>query len=286
MSFAGNNGIPPCQHINDTNFSERPGHVILQLVRQRLTGIGINVRDIRLNGSAATHVLSDDTEPTYKDLDLIFAIDMPGTVADDTHGADVCRRAKSKASEDHFRRRKRLDNGPPRLRPTSLPTSPRRKVSSAGEDVSSIEDSGYTSSGSSVSSAPESPMATTCLEQSLLERSLRLRACSIESSSSLASSRCDLSTMAYNHHQSLLRQQHKEECWQKIKDAVIEILLEFMPEGVCRTKMNSIVLSGAYVQKMVKVTTGWDRWSLISLNNNTGTSPRFAFSSAFLLVSV
>ncbi|XP_049869841.1 terminal nucleotidyltransferase 5C isoform X2 [Pectinophora gossypiella] len=39
-------------------------------------GAGINVRDVRLNGGAASHVLADRPQP-YSDIDLIFTADLP-----------------------------------------------------------------------------------------------------------------------------------------------------------------------------------------------------------------
>nr|XP_039260901.1 uncharacterized protein LOC120337241 [Styela clava] len=49
---------------------------LVQMVRDGLTKEGIRVPNVRLNGSAATHVLSADGKHSYKDLDLIFAVDM------------------------------------------------------------------------------------------------------------------------------------------------------------------------------------------------------------------
>lgn len=46
------------------------------MVCLRLKNEGILVPSVRLNGSAATHVLSDDGKHPYKDLDLIFSIDL------------------------------------------------------------------------------------------------------------------------------------------------------------------------------------------------------------------
>jgi len=40
-------------------------------------GAGMKVRDIRLNGGCASHVLATQTQP-YNDLDLIFAVDLTG----------------------------------------------------------------------------------------------------------------------------------------------------------------------------------------------------------------
>uniref|UniRef100_H2Z3D3 polynucleotide adenylyltransferase n=1 Tax=Ciona savignyi TaxID=51511 RepID=H2Z3D3_CIOSA len=119
---------------------------LIQMVCDRLECSGVKVKSVRLNGSAATHVLSDQAIPTYKDLDLIFAIEPP----------------------------------------------------------------------------PEASLPT-------------------------------------------------------IKDTVMEILLELLPEGVMLGKMTNVVLGGAYVQKMVKVANEADKWSLISLNNNTGRNLELKF---------
>nr|CAG4636185.1 EOG090X06J2 [Eubosmina coregoni] len=55
--------------------------------------------------------------------------------------------------------------------------------------------------------------------------------------------------------------------YDRIKTAVLDALLDFLPAGVSRTRMLSCSLKEAYVSKMVKVTEG-DRWSLISLGTN------------------
>ena len=55
--------------------------------------------------------------------------------------------------------------------------------------------------------------------------------------------------------------------YDRIKTAVLDSLLDFLPAGVSRTRMLSCSLKEAYVSKMVKVTEG-DRWSLISLGTN------------------
>ncbi|CAI9734203.1 Hypothetical predicted protein [Octopus vulgaris] len=49
---------------------------LIQLVRQKLKSEGVHVRDMRLNGGAASYVLETDTSQTYNDLDLIFGIDL------------------------------------------------------------------------------------------------------------------------------------------------------------------------------------------------------------------
>ena len=55
--------------------------------------------------------------------------------------------------------------------------------------------------------------------------------------------------------------------YDRIKTAVLDSLLDFLPAGVSRSRMLSCSLKEAYVSKMVKVTEG-DRWSLISLGTN------------------
>lgn len=49
---------------------------IVKVVRSRMEERKINVRDVRLNGSAASHVLHEDSGLGYKDLDLIFCADL------------------------------------------------------------------------------------------------------------------------------------------------------------------------------------------------------------------
>ncbi|XP_076006654.1 terminal nucleotidyltransferase 5A [Genypterus blacodes] len=51
---------------------------IVKVVRSRMEEKQIHVRDVRLNGSAASHVLHEDSGLGYKDLDLIFCADMKG----------------------------------------------------------------------------------------------------------------------------------------------------------------------------------------------------------------
>lgn len=52
--------------------------LIVKVVRRRLAEKHIGVRDVRLNGSAASHVLHQDSGLGYKDLDLIFCADLRG----------------------------------------------------------------------------------------------------------------------------------------------------------------------------------------------------------------
>lgn len=62
----------------------------------------------------------------------------------------------------------------------------------------------------------------------------------------------------------------------KVRSAVLESLLNFLPEGVNKKRISSCSLKEAYVHKMVKVNDG-DRWSLISLSNNRGRNVELKF---------
>uniref|UniRef100_A0A4D5R9T4 polynucleotide adenylyltransferase n=1 Tax=Scolopendra viridis TaxID=118503 RepID=A0A4D5R9T4_SCOVI len=64
--------------------------------------------------------------------------------------------------------------------------------------------------------------------------------------------------------------------YDKVKTAVLDSLLDFLPEGVSKKRISSCSLKEAYVHKMVKVTEG-DRWSLISLSNNRGRNVELKF---------
>lgn len=50
---------------------------IVARVRSCLERSGMPVKDVRLNGSAASHVLVQDPGWGYKDLDVIFRVDLP-----------------------------------------------------------------------------------------------------------------------------------------------------------------------------------------------------------------
>uniref|UniRef100_A0A8C9SVN7 polynucleotide adenylyltransferase n=1 Tax=Scleropages formosus TaxID=113540 RepID=A0A8C9SVN7_SCLFO len=51
---------------------------IVRAVRSRMEERRVAVREVRLNGSAASHVLHEDSGMGYKDLDLIFCADLRG----------------------------------------------------------------------------------------------------------------------------------------------------------------------------------------------------------------
>ncbi|XP_026335882.1 terminal nucleotidyltransferase 5D [Ursus arctos] len=65
--------------------------------------------------------------------------------------------------------------------------------------------------------------------------------------------------------------------FQVVKDAVLGCLLDFLPKGVKKEKITLNTMKEAYVQKMVKVCNKHDRWSLISLSNNTGKNVELKF---------
>ncbi|XP_021958532.1 terminal nucleotidyltransferase 5C [Folsomia candida] len=54
----------------------------------------------------------------------------------------------------------------------------------------------------------------------------------------------------------------------RVKTAVLQALLDLLPENVSRKRMSPCALKEAYVSKMVKVCEG-DRWSLIALGNGS-----------------
>lgn len=72
----------------------------------------------------------------------------------------------------------------------------------------------------------------------------------------------------------------KPEDFQIIKEVVLGCLLDFLPKGVNKDKITALTMKEAYVQKMVKVFTEHDRWSLISLSNNSGKNVELKFVSS------
>ncbi|XP_060092839.1 terminal nucleotidyltransferase 5C [Heteronotia binoei] len=65
--------------------------------------------------------------------------------------------------------------------------------------------------------------------------------------------------------------------FQLVRDVVLQSLLNFLPEGVSKLKITPMTLKEAYIQKLVKVYTEVDRWSLISLSNNHGRNVELKF---------
>lgn len=65
--------------------------------------------------------------------------------------------------------------------------------------------------------------------------------------------------------------------YDRVKNAVLDALLEFLPGGVNKKRMSSCSLKEGYVNKMVKVSNDADRWSLISLSNNGGRNIELKF---------
>ncbi|KAK0133787.1 Terminal nucleotidyltransferase 5A [Merluccius polli] len=68
-----------------------------------------------------------------------------------------------------------------------------------------------------------------------------------------------------------------EQTFRLVKDVVLDCLLDFLPAGVCKERISPLTLREAYVQKLVKVRNDTDRWSLISLSNNTGKNVELKF---------
>lgn len=60
---------------------------------------------------------------------------------------------------------------------------------------------------------------------------------------------------------------------------MLDCLLDCLPAGVNRERISSATMKEAYVQKMVKVFSEFDRWSLISLSNNSGKNLELKFVS-------
>ncbi|CAL8266287.1 unnamed protein product [Lota lota] len=69
----------------------------------------------------------------------------------------------------------------------------------------------------------------------------------------------------------------RESEFQLVRDVVLGTLLDFLPDGVNKERITAVTLKEAYVQKLVKVNTEQDRWSLISLCNNNGRNVELKF---------
>ncbi|XP_054164124.1 terminal nucleotidyltransferase 5C-like [Oppia nitens] len=62
----------------------------------------------------------------------------------------------------------------------------------------------------------------------------------------------------------------------RVRAAVLDSLLDFLPDITIKKRLSTCSLKEAYVHKMVKVTDG-DRWSLISLSNKSGRNVEIKF---------
>ncbi|XP_061903980.1 terminal nucleotidyltransferase 5C-like [Entelurus aequoreus] len=71
----------------------------------------------------------------------------------------------------------------------------------------------------------------------------------------------------------------RQEDFQVIKEVVLGSLRDLLPSGVKRSKITCLTMKEAYVQKMVKVFTEQDRWSLIALSNNRARTVGLRFVS-------
>ena len=68
-----------------------------------------------------------------------------------------------------------------------------------------------------------------------------------------------------------------ERDFHSIREHVLQSLLCFFPEEYARNQISTCALEEAYVHKQVKVNSGGDRWSLISLHSDTTCSLDFKF---------
>ena len=62
----------------------------------------------------------------------------------------------------------------------------------------------------------------------------------------------------------------------KVRTAVLDSLLDFLPDITIKKRLSTCSIKEGYVHKMVKVTDG-DRWSLISLSNQSGRNVEIKF---------
>lgn len=62
----------------------------------------------------------------------------------------------------------------------------------------------------------------------------------------------------------------------KVRTAVLDSLLDFLPDITIKKRLSTCSIKEGYVHKMVKVTDG-DRWSLISLSNKSGRNVEIKF---------
>lgn len=62
------------------------------------------------------------------------------------------------------------------------------------------------------------------------------------------------------------------------------VILSQLPTDVKRDRLTTEVLLSAYVNKLIKINNENDKWSLISLTNNKGTSWLFYCYNTYVLI--
>ncbi|XP_035263750.1 terminal nucleotidyltransferase 5C-like isoform X2 [Anguilla anguilla] len=224
---------------------------VVRMVRARLQAGGVAVRDVRLNGSTASHVLLEDEGRSYKDLDLIFRVDLPQGAGfhhqeAEFHNQEVefhPQEAEFHPQEAGFHPQEaEFQKQEVEFHPQEAGFQPQEAEFHPQEAGFYPQEAGFypQEAGFHPQEAGFHPQEAGFYPQE-----------------------------AGFHPQ--------EAGFQLVREVVLSCLLDFLPSGVNKEKMSAATLGEAYVEKLVKVSSDGDCWSLISLCNRHGRNVELKF---------
>jgi hypothetical protein len=73
------------------------------------------------------------------------------------------------------------------------------------------------------------------------------------------------------------RSKEEEQRWTTVRDTVMSVLLSFLPADIRRDRLSTDMMVSAYVNKLIKISSETDKWSLISLSNEKGRNLELKF---------
>lgn len=73
------------------------------------------------------------------------------------------------------------------------------------------------------------------------------------------------------------RSKEEEQRWTTVRDTVMSVLLSLLPADIRRDRLSTDMMVSAYVNKLIKISSETDKWSLISLSNEKGRNLELKF---------
>ncbi|KAG5851569.1 hypothetical protein ANANG_G00053060 [Anguilla anguilla] len=224
---------------------------VVRMVRARLQAGGVAVRDVRLNGSTASHVLLEDEGRSYKDLDLIFRVDLP-------QGAGFHHQeAGFQPQEVEFHPQEaEFHNQEVEFHPQEAGFHPQEAEFQKQEVEFHPQEAGF-----QPQEAEFHPQEAGFYPQE----------------AGFHPQEAGFHPQEAGFYPQEAGFHPQEAGFQLVREVVLSCLLDFLPSGVNKEKMSAATLGEAYVEKLVKVSSDGDCWSLISLCNRHGRNVELKF---------
>jgi hypothetical protein len=253
--------------------------LLIQEVHSRLRDAKVGIIDVRLNGGAATHVISEGVLG-FKDLDVIFTIDVPPIPHHSNRNQNRQRKFSSRNSTNH-----NAENGS-RNDPNNSKTSTTSSYSSSSTASPALTPSKVPSSSTAAGSSPPCKTTFDPANPRIGESSLTCRSAPTTKKGNKSgnggngqSTRNNTSKKSYRNFSKIDYRQaiDGDERWRIIRDTVMSVLLSQLPSDVRKDRLTTEMISSAYVNKLVKINNEHDRWSLVSLSNDKGRNLELKF---------